>query len=104
MLLKEKQEIEDWLDKYNIFDYELIPDDKYGYVVNVNQNINLNGNKLKIIDVKFNKVYGWFNCSYNKLTSLKGCPEMVDGHFWCNNNELKSLKGCPKIIKKKFPL
>lgn len=37
MLLKTKIEIENWLNKYEIENYELIEDKDYGYVVNVNQ-------------------------------------------------------------------
>ena len=101
MLLINKLGIEKWLNQYGITNYELILDEKYGYVVNVNNDVNLFEKELKIIDVKFNKVYGWFNCSYNKLTSLKGSPEIVDGHFWCNSNKLESLDG-PKIINGNF--
>ena len=43
-----------------------------------------------------------FNCSYNKLKSLKGCPEKCD-YFDCEYNpNLTSLKGCPKIVNGNF--
>ena len=58
--------------------------------------------KLKSIEVKFNIVNGWFDCSNNYLLSLVGCPEIAEGGFSCNNNELTSLKGCPKIVKNNY--
>ena len=106
MLLKTKIEIENWLNKYNIKNYSLIEDNKYGYIVNVNDSVYLSSKKLINIDVKFNKVNGGFFCFGNKLKSLKGCPEEVNGHFDCSDNELESLEestdksvGCPEIIQ-----
>ena len=101
MLLKTKIEIENWLNKYNIKNYSLIEDNKYGYIVNVNDSVYLSSKKLINIDVKFNKVNGGFFCFGNKLKSLKGCPEEVNGHFDCSDNELESLDG-PKIINGNF--
>ena len=102
MLLIKKEEIEAWLNQYQIKNYELIPNEEYGYVVNVNDNVIMNHCMLKNIEVKFNKVNGNFNCGFNGLTSLKGCPEIVTGDFNCYFNELKSLKYCPKIIGKEL--
>ena len=36
-----------------------------------------------------------FNCSNNKLTSLKGAPIYVDSYFDCSNNNLSNLEGFP---------
>ena len=45
------------------------------------------------------KIYnGRIDCSYNELTSLKGCPKEINGYFWCNNNKLTSLKGAPEKV------
>ena len=99
MLLRNKKEIEEWLNKYHIKNYELIADDKYGYVVNVDSNVDLTGDDLKSIDVKFNIIKGYFDCSCNRLQSLVGCPEIVNGTFYCYYNNLKSLDGCPKLVK-----
>ena len=42
---------------------------------------------------------GSYDCSSNKLISLKGAPDFVGGYFDCsNNNELRSLKYSPKNI------
>ena len=48
------------------------------------------------------KVLGYFNCSYNKLTSLEGSPSRIDGYFNCNYNSLTSLEGGPKKVGKSF--
>ena len=41
---------------------------------------------------------GDFNCSHNKLTSLKGCPEEVYGYFNCSFNHITRLDKCPEKI------
>jgi hypothetical protein len=44
-------------------------------------------------------VYEGFNCSRNKLKSLKGCPRTIkNGVFACSYNQLESLEGCPESI------
>ena len=102
MLLRKKEEIEKLLNHYHIYQYELISNEEYGYVINVNGNVIINNYNLKSIPFKFNKINGSFNCSHNQLESLKGCPEIVTGEFRCNHNKLKSLEGCPKIVYKNF--
>jgi hypothetical protein len=52
--------------------------------------------------VHFNKVSGEFNCSFNSLTSLEGCPKEVGGSFYCSFNSLTSLEGCPKKVGGNF--
>ncbi len=93
-MLKTKEKIIDWLDKYKIKNYTINED----LTVDVDGHVKLRNKELKSIDVKFNKVSGYFSCSWNKLTSLKGCPEEVLGGFNCSNNELTSLEGCPQIV------
>ncbi len=48
------------------------------------------------------KIYGYFDCSWNKLENLENCPQYIGGTFWCDNNKLTSLNGCPKFIGKNF--
>ena len=43
-----------------------------------------------------------FDCSENKLTSLKGCPVNINGDFVCTENNLISLKGSPKSVRGNF--
>jgi len=70
--------------------------------IDVNQNVNLHSENLTKIPLKFNKINGWFDCSYNNLTSLEGSPVEVNGYFYCNDNNLTSFKGSPKIIRDSF--
>jgi hypothetical protein len=47
-------------------------------------------------------VGGGFNCSENKLTSLKGAPQKVDWGFYCEDNKLTSLAGGPQEVGRDF--
>lgn len=99
-LLREKQEIMDWLDKHNVKRYKLIEDNKYGYVVNVRTSVILKKETMqdRQIKVKFNCVMGDFNCTGSGLESLIGCPEEVQVTFNCSNNQLKTLEYSPKEV------
>ena len=66
--------------------------------IDVHGDVDLYRLNLKKIPLKFNKVSGYFDCSYNNLTSLEGAPKEVGGAFWCTNNQLTSLEGCPKEV------
>jgi len=54
--------------------------------------------KDKIPDV----VTGNFDCNYNQLINLEGCPKKVGGHFNCNRNQLTSLEGSPEQVAGSF--
>jgi hypothetical protein len=54
--------------------------------------------KLNQLPLKFGRVSGDFNCSYNQLKSLEGSPREVGGKFNCNNNQLTTLEGGPKVV------
>jgi len=47
-------------------------------------------------------VKGNFNCVYNQLETLEGAPKYVGGDFKCSNNNLKNLEGAPKYIGRSF--
>lgn len=118
-LYKTKIEIEAWLNEYNIKNYQIIYDSDYGYVVDVNGNVELGHQKLKQIKVKFNIIQGDMDLSFNSLTNLLGCPRQVGsfninennlkslnhgprlvyGHYVCENNQLHSLEGAPRAVK-----
>ena len=102
MLLRKKEEIETWLNQYNVENYTLIKDEEYGYVVNIKGDVDLCNKKLKNINIKFNEVQGSFDCRHNKLTLLEGCPDIVNGSFNCSFNKLNSLKYSPKIVNDNF--
>ena len=81
---------------------------------NVLKSVDLSHKNLTEIPIKFNIVQGSFYCQFNKLTSLKNSPKIVQcvnnvqcinnfkGKFWCFNNHLSSLKNCPKIVGGEF--
>ena len=54
-------------------------------------------NSMKTIKVK-----GDFRCGYNKLSSLKGAPEIVKGDFICYSTKLTSLQGAPISVGQDF--
>lgn len=42
----------------------------------------------------------YVDCTHNELISLEGCPEEIGGCFNCSyNDNLESLKGCPRQIE-----
>ena len=93
-----KTEIIDWLNKYDIKNYVINED----LVVDVNGDVSLLFKELTEIPFQFGKVNGYFICSSNNFTSLKGCPEIINGDFYCYKNKLTSLEGCPEEIKGYF--
>lgn len=96
-ILKTKEDITTWLEEYQVKDYELIPDETYGHVVNVSGAVDLSYQQLIHISVKFAHV-GDFYCDHNQLTSLDFCPTHVDRDFYCDHNQLTSLDFCPTRI------
>jgi hypothetical protein len=79
--------------KYKIKNYTVV-DGK----VNVDGNVNLSNRGLTKLPISFGVVTGNFYCSYNKLTSLEGCPSSVGDYFNCYNNLLTSLEGGPSSV------
>jgi len=79
-------------------------DAKFIKLKKVNGDVWLSGEKWTEIPewLKYVEIKGSFCCSYNKLTSLEGCPENIRGNFWCLSNLLSSLEGCPENIEGNF--
>lgn len=80
----------------------------FGHIENV-KNLNLYNCGLKSlipISKAFGKeeytLVGSFECSHNKLTSLKGAPQGVGKYFSCSYNELTTLEGAPRFIGGNF--
>jgi len=48
--------------------------------------------------VRFGKVSGLFDCSWNNLASLEGAPQKVGWDFNCKQNNLTSLEGAPQKV------
>jgi hypothetical protein len=70
--------------------------------VDVDGNVDLSSMDLTEIPLKFGRVGGYFYCSNNKLTTLKGSPREVGGNFNCINNQLKTLEGGPREVGVSF--
>jgi len=85
-------------DKYGIENYTINDD----LSIDVDGGVYLNRRYLEYLPLRFNYVSDYFNCSYNELKTLEGCPEKVGGTFHCFKNELKSLKGCPQTVNGDF--
>lgn len=96
-LLHDKKKIIDWLNQYEVFDFELINDSVFGYKVNVNNNVSLTKKELKKIEVKFGIVRGYFSINYNDIKSLWGCPDEVYENFSAFSNKIESLKYLPQV-------
>lgn len=90
-----KEEIHRICNSFEIKNYTINPDGS----IDVNGNVELGVYKLDKIPLKFNNVSGYFNISYNNITSLEGCPKYIGGIFYCNNNKLTSLEYFPNKIK-----
>ena len=88
--------IESWLKEYNIKNYTINDD----FTIDVDGNVNLiRKNLTEFPDyIQFDIVNDSFDCSENKLTSLRGCPKEVGGDFICSRNNLTSLEGAPKEV------
>jgi hypothetical protein len=89
-----KEDIGSICKKYNIQNYTINEDG----TVDVGRDVYLNGYNLTEFPLKFRKVSGYFDCSYNKLTSLEGSPREVGQYFNCSNNQLTSLEGSPNKV------
>jgi hypothetical protein len=97
-LFEDFSEIDSICKKYDIENYTINPDG----TVDVDGSINLYKKGLKKLPIKFGKVSGYFDCSYNELTTLEGAPKVVGGYSVCNNNQLTTLEGAPKVIGDDF--
>ena len=73
-----------------------------GKTVKVTGDVNLSNLGLTKLPINFTEVGGYFICTFNKLTSLKGGPKEVGGYFWCSENQLTSLEGAPRKVGHDF--
>ena len=94
----DKSKIDEICKKYSIENYTINKDGS----IDVDGCVDLFDKKLTKLPLKFNKINGYFNCSWNDLTSLKGSPKEVNSSFSCYNNELTSFEFSPKIIRGVF--
>jgi hypothetical protein len=84
--------------KYKIENYTVNDDGS----IDVDGNVDLSWYKLTELPLRFNKVTGYFSCSSNNLTSLKGSPKWVGGYFSCSCNQLTSLEFSPDYVGGSF--
>lgn len=95
MFLKNEKEIIEWLSNFKIKKYVINKD----YTVDIYDRLDLSYMELTSIPIEFNFIEGYFDCSDNNLTSLKGCPKVIKGDFFCYNNQLSNLQFSPEIVK-----
>jgi hypothetical protein len=88
--------IADICNEYGIINY-IINDG----LVDVDGDVDITNKSLTELPLRFGKITGDFNCSYNKLTSLEGAPKSV-ASFLCHGNQLVSLEGAPKSVGGNF--
>ena len=93
-----REKVEKWLAVVSIVNYVINED----LTVDVNDSVNLIGKGLSQIPIQFGIIDGSFNCSWNKLTNLEGCPKVVNGNFNCSDNQLTDLENCPSKISRNF--
>lgn len=100
---------QEWLDNENVeIEQNEDQHDKPKYVINddgtidVNGNLSLSNKNIKKLPdyINFNIVYGYCDMAYSDLETLKGFPKKVYGYFRCSNNKLTSLQYCPKYVYK----
>ena len=97
-LFESNTEIDSICQKYGIQNYTINGDG----TVDVDGDVDLYNRGLTKLPLKFGKVSGNFYCSYNKFTTLEGCPREVVGDFYCHRNQLTTLEGCPKEVGGSF--
>jgi hypothetical protein len=79
--------------------YTTRPDGK----ILVEGDITIKNKKLEELpDLSNVVVHGSFDCSNNRLTTLKGAPCEVTGNFICYTNRLTSLEGAPRGVGGNF--
>jgi hypothetical protein len=94
-IFESNSQIDTICEKYKIINYTINSNNS----VDVDGNVNLWGKGLTSIPLNFNIVNGNFDCGWNYLTSLKGCPIRVGDGFYCNYNRLTSLQYSPQYVK-----
>ena len=88
------RDINEICDQYNITNYIVNPDES----IDVNGDVDLYNKGFVELPLRFNKVTGCFDCGYNNLTTLEGCPRWIGGFFYCSRNELTSLEFSPDYV------
>jgi hypothetical protein len=85
-------------EEYGIENYTINPDGS----IDVYGDVHLSFYNLTELPLVFNKVNGFFDCDYNQLTTLKGCPRWIGDSFYCSHNQLTSLEFSPDYVGGSF--
>ena len=88
------ESIHDICKRYNIKNYTINSDGS----IDVAGDVDLSWYRLTELPLTFNKVSGWFNCNFNNLTTLEGCPKWIGSWFDCDHNKLTSLEFSPDYV------
>ena len=84
--------------KYGIENYTINDDGS----IDVNGDVSLSYDGLTELPLRFNRVTGYFDCNFNQLNSLKGCPRWIGDSFYCSYNNLTSLEFSPEYVGNDF--
>ena len=84
---------EEWLGYLNLINHEVHEDGS----VSLDGNFSMASRSSSIIPFNFRSAR-IFDCSDNKLTSLKGAPKYAE-KFYCQHNKLTSLEGGPVEVE-----
>ena len=93
-------QIKKWLDHMRIEKENYTINDDH--TIDIVNDVDLTYKELREFPefIKFGKIIGGgFDIDHNYLTSLRGCPDIVQGYFSCQYNNLTSLEGMPGSIR-----
>ena len=76
--------IKKFLQKHEIKNYTI----RKNGIIDVDGDVKIIATSLKSIPYQFGIIKGFFDCSYNKLTTLKGCDKVISLE---KNNTIKTL-------------
>ena len=98
-LLSDEESIKKALAKLYIKkNFEIVKDDRYGFVVNVDGNVELSDRQLKTIPFKFGVITGNINLSNNNLVDFRFMPDKIDGTLYIADNNLTNIDFLPTEI------
>ena len=83
-LFESFNDIETICKEYGIENWTINPDG----TIDVDGGVYLDNRGLTKLPLKFGKVRGSFDCSYNQLTTLEGSPKEVGVYFDCDDNPI----------------
>lgn len=86
--------------KYRIVNFRINSD----YSIDVFGDVNLSNKNLNRIPIKFDEIYGNFECNFNNLKDLTNCPRIIHGNFSVYSNQIKDLSIHPEYIQGCFQI